>query len=422
MLKYLKVVGVFVCLIVFINIIGYITFFENMFKVSWILAATLTVITVLSLIILFVLLVVFIVKALNKKSVYYTTKHLFGSVLWFIVSIWVLGFQIVGSELYVYSPGEHGDIVMVDINQSEQYYSVRTMDENQPVILFLAGGPGGSQIPATRAFLSELEDTYTIINWEQPGVGKSYDAVYRDGHMEVDAYVEDAHALTQHLKEKYNQDKIYIIGESWGSYLGVLLASTYPEDYYAFIGTGQMVDFTETEQYCYDYAMNLAVESKDVDFINKLESIGYPPIYGKNISLALASYLQPLYMTMQRNPKINHQDWDTFDILISPEYSIMNAVNYARGLYDTFSDVYQTLYGKDLRETHTEFEIPMYILQGEHDINAPLYLASAYYEMIEAPKKEMIIFEHSGHNPWIDEYETFQLEVRRLFVEHEMTS
>ncbi|AUD64049.1 hypothetical protein BK010_09555 [Tenericutes bacterium MO-XQ] len=390
-----------------------------MYKVAWILAGTLTVITVISFIVLFILLVAFVVKALSRKSVYYTTKHLFGSVLWFTVSIWMLGLQVVGSEMYVYSPGDDGDIVMVDINRSEQYYSVRTMDESQPVILFLAGGPGGSQIPATRAFLSELEDTYTIVNWEQPGVGKSYDAVYRDGQMEVEDYVEDAHVLTQHLKEKYDQEKIYIIGESWGSYLGVLLASLYPEDYYAFIGTGQMVDFTETEQYCYDYAMDLAVERGDVDFQNKLKSMGYPPIYGDNVSLALGSYLQPLYMEMQRHPDINHQDWSTFDILLSPEYSIMNSVNYLRGLYYTFSDVFQTLYGRDLRETHTEFDIPIYILQGKYDINAPLYLASEYYDMIDAPKKEMIIFEHSGHNPWIDEYEAFQVEVRRLFVEHE---
>ena len=420
MLKYLKVVGAFVCLIVFINIVGYITFFDDMYKVSWILAGTLTVTTVISFIILFMLILVFMIKVLSKKSVYYTTKHIFGSILWFIVSVWMLGLQVVGSEMYVYSPGDEGDIVMVDINRSEQYYSVRTEDENQPVILFLAGGPGGTQIPATRVFLKGLEDTYTIINWEQPGVGKSYDAVYRDGKMEVEDYVEDAHALTQHLKDKYHQDKIYIIGESWGSYLGVLLASLYPEDYYAFIGTGQMVDFTETEQYCYDYAMDLAVQRGDVKFQNRLNEIGYPPIYGSNVSLELASYLQPLYMEMQRNPDIKHQNWDTFDILFSPEYSIMNTVNYARGLYTTFSDVYQTLYGVNLRESHTTFDIPMYFLHGKYDINAPLYLVEDYYEIVSAPKKELIVFEHSGHNPWIDEYDVFEIEVRNLFIEHEV--
>ena len=134
--------------------------------------------------------------------------------------------------------------------------------------------------------------------------------------------------------------------------------------------------------------------------------------------MEIASYLQYLHFEMNRNPSINHQDWDTLDTLFSPEYSVLDSLNFIKGLYFTFSHVFQQLYEVDLRETHTDFEIPIYILHGSHDLNAPVYLVEDYYDSINAPEKELIMFEASGHNPWINEYELFNQEVKRLFVQH----
>lgn len=155
-------------------------------------------------------------------------------------------------------------------------------------ILFIAGGPGGSQIQATREKLSALENDYTIVNWEQPGAGKSYNA-HPINSLTPDVYVEDGHALTQYLKERFNQQKIYLIGESWESYLGIRLSKEYPEDYHAFIGTGQMVDFSETEQYCYDLALSIANKRNDLQQIKALENLDEIPIRGKNISLEIGT-------------------------------------------------------------------------------------------------------------------------------------
>ena len=118
---------------------------------------------------------------------------------------------------------------------------------------------------------------------------------------------------------------------------------------------------------------------------------------------------------MGRDSDIKQTDWNTFKIIFSPEYGILDTINYFRGLYYTFSHVYQQLYGKDLRQTHTEFEIPIYMLHGRHDFNAPTYLAEDYYEKITAPDKQLIWFERSGHNPWINESELFHEKVRELF-------
>ena len=88
------------------------------------------------------------------------------------------------------------------------------------MLLFLAGGPGGSQMAATRYELSELEKHFIVVGWDQPGSGKSYKAI-KQSDLTIQTYIDDGHALTKYLKEKFSEEKIYIVGESWGSALGI---------------------------------------------------------------------------------------------------------------------------------------------------------------------------------------------------------
>lgn len=119
-----------------------------------------------------------------------------------------------------------------------------------PILLFLAGGPGGTQMAATRYELAELEKHFVVVNWDQPGSGKSYHCMKRNA-ITTQTYIEDGVALTEYLREEFGQEQIYLMGESWGSALGIFLINERPEYYAGFIGTGQMVDFAETEKIDY---------------------------------------------------------------------------------------------------------------------------------------------------------------------------
>jgi pimeloyl-ACP methyl ester carboxylesterase len=344
-----------------------------------------------------------------------------GNYLQFFTRTALLGFILVigtvlFSELTSHTPATSNiaEIERVRINDTNQYITVRGEEEDNPIILFLAGGPGGSQLQPTRMFLSDLEEDYTIINWEQPGSGMSYHAYNRED-LTVEQYILDAHELTTYLKETYDKEKVYIIGESWGSYVAIELAKRYPEDYHAILTAGQMVDFVETEIYCYNKALEVAEERNDQDQIDTLLDRGVPPYYDGNLGIESGTYLIYLHHYMNSIPEVNHTDYNTFDDLFSPEYSIRDSVQYLLALLNTFDHVYRQLYDTDLRETHTEFSVPIYMIHGKYDVNAPLYLAEDYYDSISAPNKEFILFEHSGHNPWINEPERFQQEVRRLF-------
>lgn len=414
----MKKIMFFVLTWVLLNTIAYLFLFKNAYLISWGIFGVLITLLLSLLASLLVLIIILILKNFLGTSNHSIIRAITLVSQFALTSLVLILLQVIISQNFVYVPGNNSlnGITNVELNDTSQTIIVRGTSETNPVILFLAGGPGGSQVQATREFLSDLEESYTIVNWEQPGSGKSYNARPIKS-LEVNDYVEDAHALTEYLKDRFNQEKIYIIGESWGSYLGVLLASQYPNDYHALITTGQMVDFAETEQYCYDEALRIARERNDTQQIKALENLTEVPVTGDNITMEVGTYLIYLHHYMSSNANINRVSWSTFDSLFSPEYSIIDSFNFIRALYFTFSQIFQQLYEVDLRETHTEFSIPIYILHGRHDVNAPTYLVDDYFELINAPEKELIYFEASGHNPWITESELFQETVLEILGE-----
>lgn len=306
--------------------------------------------------------------------------------------------------------GNIAELRQVTLNGRREWISIRGNSQDNPVLLFLAGGPGGSQMAAVRHDLSELEEYFVVVNWDQPGSGKSYGAISTND-ITVDTYIEDGYALTKYLCETFNQEKIYIVGESWGSALGIFLIDKAPELYHAFIGTGQMVAFVETEIMDYELALELARENGDIKKIEKLEANGPPPYYGSDVTWKSAEYLNYLSSYMAQNPKIQNGGYNTFRDLFSTEYGIIDKVNYLRGIVDTFNYVYPQLYDIDLRTDYTSLDVPVYFFLGRHDINAPTSLAAEFFKILNAPYKEIVWFENSGHSPWINESSAFVQEL-----------
>ena len=302
--------------------------------------------------------------------------------------------------------GSIAELRQVDLNGRKEWISIRGYNKSRPVLLFLAGGPGGSQMAAVRYDLAKLEKHFVVVNWDQAGSGKSYGAA-AIGSITPQTYIDDGYALTQYLCKAFGQDKIYLVGESWGSALGIFLIDKAPESYHALIGTGQMISFLDTEMMDYELAMEIAREKGDAKTLETLVSNGPPPYYGKNVTWKSAAYLQYLGAYMTVNPEIYNGGYNTFRDLFASEYGILDKINYFRGMVATFNAVYPQLYDIDLRENYTELEVPVYFFMGRHDINAPISLAEEYFELLDAPHKEIVWFEHSGHNPWINESSVF---------------
>jgi pimeloyl-ACP methyl ester carboxylesterase len=304
-------------------------------------------------------------------------------------------------------PGSIATLEKVELNGSQQWISIRGKDVNKPVLLFLAGGPGGSQLVTERRTLAGLEDHFVVVNWEQPGAGKSFDAVDHSA-LTPERYITDGLALVSYLRERFDEEKVYVLGESWGSALGIWMVQREPQSFHAFMGTGQMVAFLETDLMCYDFALKWARERGDIEKFEKLQQQGPPPYYGKGMALKEAVYLMDTFNYMNANPAITDDGFNTFQDLAGAEYGLYDKVNWFRGpLGETLDVVYPQLWGVDFRTQATKLEVPIYFLLGRHDVNAPPVLAEEYYQLLNAPHKELIWFEHSGHNPWVNESANF---------------
>lgn len=297
----------------------------------------------------------------------------------------------------------------VKLGGAEEWITVRGKDSRNPVLLFLAGGPGGSYLVLEQRALAELEDHFVVVNWDQPGAGKSFDAIDH-AKLTPDRYITDTHELVLKLRQRFGKEKVYLSGQSWGSALGIMVVQRYPELFHAFIGTGQEVAFLENELIRYELALRLAQERGDQQQVEKLKQQGPPPYYGNDVLPKMLTYLNDLkkYRSDDQNlaiakPKTNI----LFDLITSSEYGLYDKVNLSRGELKTVGVVFPQLWGVDFRKQTTRLKVPVYFLIGRHDGTTSQKLTEEYFSLLSATHKELIWFEHSGHAPWMNESAKF---------------
>jgi pimeloyl-ACP methyl ester carboxylesterase len=280
----------------------------------------------------------------------------------------------------------------VNLNGAEQWITIRGKNINNPILLNLGmGGPGGGGF-ATRTLFEPLEEHFVVVSWDEPGTGKSYNAVPVSS-LKPQRFVDDAHALTQLLRERFHQDKIFVYGVSWTSILGIWLIQQHPGDYYAFISSGQMVNTTENDVMGYELALNYSIERGDDASVEALRRNGPPPYSGDGLLGKYVTYLdilndymgEPRYMIVA--PLVP---------FFAPEYGLIDRVNHTRGSVDSFTVVYPQLKDLDFTLQANKLDVPVYFLVGRQDVNAMAELVERYYDILQAPHKELIWLD-GGH-------------------------
>ena len=289
-------------------------------------------------------------------------------------------------------PGSIARLEKVNLNGAEQWITLRGYNVNKPVLLNLGmGGPGGGGF-ATRTLFEPLEKDFVVVSWDEPGTGKSYNAV-PISTLTPERFVEDAHALTLILRERFHQDKIYLYGVSWTSILGMWLVQRYPELYYAYVGNGQMINTTENDVMGYELALDYLTERGHTAMAERLRRNGPPPYSGAGMLDKYVAYLDVL------NNYMGSLDYTLIVPIVpfmAPEYGLVDKVNHTRGLVELFQVVYPQLRDLDFTTQARKLEVPIYIFAGRNDVNAMSSLVEGYYNVLEAPHKELIWLD-GGH-------------------------
>jgi pimeloyl-ACP methyl ester carboxylesterase len=306
-------------------------------------------------------------------------------------------------------PNSTAVLERVPVNETLQWVLIRSENVANPVVLFLHGGPGTSELTLNRRNTRELEKHLTVVNWDQRGAGKSFAAGRDTRGMNVNQFVDDVIDLSSYLAERFEQDRILLVGHSWGSALGLLTVHRRPDLFAAYVGIGQASHQAEGERLSYDWTLEQAEKAKDSTSVRKLKEIGPPPYTGSN--------WRSKFMTQRRllgkfggeyhKSKIGALGVVLKSLICSPEYTILDRLNYFRGIFHSLDTVMPQVFQLDLFEQVAEVAIPVYFCLGRHDYEVPAELSARYFEHLKAPHKELLWFEESAHMPNTEESEKF---------------
>ena len=307
-------------------------------------------------------------------------------------------------------PESIASLQKISIGGQDQWLLIRGRSVNNPVLLFLHGGPGETEWPFVRHYNSKLEEYFIIVYWEQRGAGKTYTS--KTKNMNVAQFVKDTHDVIQFLRKQFNQDKVFIIGHSWGSLIGTLSVQKYPELFYAYIGIGQYVSGKENEAISYRFVMEAAAKKNNQKAIQELKKINCPEPYGTIDSKG--NWFKSLMVQRKWLFKFggcvcentNKPFWIKI-FLQAPEYSKLDLIKRELGYIFSIKKLWPEIMEYDLIKQVPRLEVPVFIIAGRHDYNTPFELAEKYYHSLSAPQKELIWFDNSAHSPIYEEAEEF---------------
>ena len=305
----------------------------------------------------------------------------------------ILATHFVGKTINSMTPdGGINESMYIEINGVKQWINIYGEDISNPVLLYLHGGPGSATGDIDYAFTRKWADVYTVVTWDQRNCGKSYNAKQNDIVLTKDLLMQDGKEMTEFLLDYMDQEKITILGHSWGSFYGANLVLAYPEYYECYIGTGQLVDMVENETAFKEEARKWAEDDDE--------------------AMALVEQLTPEDFTMEhitaRNAlmekygygmMVDGSDYNLVTtILFNPNYSIVDWIKY----FQRDMSVYLEFFNSDeLRafslKNRYDYEVPYFNINGDKDYQTNFNLAQEYFDEVNAPYKEMFIMKDTTH-------------------------
>jgi pimeloyl-ACP methyl ester carboxylesterase len=306
------------------------------------------------------------------------------------------------------------ELRQVELGGLRQWISIRGSDVNHPILLFLHGGPGSANIAKIRMQSPELEDHFVVVNWDQRGSGKTGSLSWQRPGLTLERLRADTHELVLYLRDRFGGRKIYLLGFSWGTVLGLLAARDYPEDLLGYIGVSQIVDAVEGERISLAYVPRRARETDNRKAMEELAGID-PACSADGWYEELIrqrGWLLEFGGVYHTASNYNHE---MRMLLGASEYSLMDFAWWPLGQSASLRTLWPDLMGWNFLESADTINVPVSFLEGRYDYNAPSELVQAYFERLRAPRgKRLIWFEESAHDIFFDQPRMLADEVIRI--------
>ncbi len=298
-----------------------------------------------------------------------------------------------GRAIYSQTPdGGINESMYIDVNGTKQWINVYGEDIDNPVLLYLHGGPGSATSEIDYAFTRKWADVYTVVTWDQRNCGKSYDTKQNDIVLTRELFLTDGKEVTEFILDYLSKDKLTILGHSWGSIYGANLVLEYPEYYECFIGTGQLVDYIENEEAFRQEALLWAEgDQETLQLINQLtpDHVTMEHITARNAIMQKYGY----------DMMVNGSDYNFITtIILNPNYSIIDWLDYFKRDMSIYLDFFASEeFASFSLKGRVDYQVPFYNINGDKDYQTNYTLAQQYFEQVNAPYKQMYLMENMTH-------------------------
>ncbi|MDX1638106.1 MAG: alpha/beta hydrolase [Balneolaceae bacterium] len=301
------------------------------------------------------------------------------------------------------TPNAVAELRPVTVGGMEQWLLIRGTDRTNPLLLWLHGGPGSAQMPIHHAYTRELEQEFVVVHWDQRGAGKSNPRNFKEVTMTLDRFIRDTHEVTRYLLKQFNRDKIYLLGHSWGTLLGMYTVERYPEDYHAFISVSQVVHTDRAAALSYNWLKKQVETNGTRQQKEEFRNLGPPPYRNHDRYVQFAKMIDAFGGGMDAGfPELL---WKS---LQAEEYTLTDYIRWFKGANRGSGPMWEETNDIDLFSEIPTVKVPLFFMTGRNDYNTPHQLVREYYAQLEAPLgKQLIPFDHSAHTPFIAEPKKF---------------
>ncbi|PRA09510.1 MULTISPECIES: alpha/beta fold hydrolase [unclassified Paenibacillus] len=298
----------------------------------------------------------------------------------------------------------------IEINGTGHEVMIRGVDRTNPILIFLHGGPGCSEIPYVRKYQKELEQYFTVVHYDQRGSGKSYHFFEDYSNLTTDVLVDDLLALRDYVSKELGQEKVILIGHSFGTYIGMKAAAKAPTRFHAYIGIGQMANTLQSERESLEYTYEQAKQAGNAEDVKKLELIRSSIEQGKDLTPRI------LLQKYGGAARLIHENRDYISgFLLNPEYNGLDMIRFYTGMFSSQDILLKEAFDQNLPDIVDHLEIPTYFVTGKYDYMTTANAARDYFDVLDAPIKDFIVFNESAHYPQFEEKEKFVKWLNELF-------